>query len=98
MLTLTPAYDICPQGRSGREASQAMLIHKSNRMSQIVSCLDASSSFLLSRKNAVEIAQHQINVITKYWMEVCDTAELGETDRKLFWGRQFLNPYALESL
>ena len=26
MLTLTPAYDICPQARSGNEASQAMLI------------------------------------------------------------------------
>ena len=26
MLTLTPAYDICPQIRSGNEASQAMLI------------------------------------------------------------------------
>jgi len=65
-------------------------------MSQIVSCLDASASFLLSRKNA--IAQHQIDVITKYWVEVCDTAELGETDRKLFWGCQFLNPYAVEGL
>ena len=98
MLTLTPAYDICPQGRSGREASQAMLIHESNRMSQIVSCLDASASFLLSRKSAIAIVQNQIDVIAKYWVEVCDVAELGETDRKLFWGRQFLNPYALEGL
>jgi hypothetical protein len=28
-LTLTPAYDICPQGRTGNEASQAMLISAS---------------------------------------------------------------------
>src|SRR3546814_2737221 len=35
-LTLTPAYDICPQGRSGQEASQAMLISGQNRMSRIV--------------------------------------------------------------
>ncbi|TIL77640.1 MAG: HipA domain-containing protein, partial [Mesorhizobium sp.] len=30
-LTLTPAYDICPQARSGQEASQAMLISGNNR-------------------------------------------------------------------
>jgi serine/threonine-protein kinase HipA len=29
-MTLTPAYDICPQGRSGNEASQAMLISNNN--------------------------------------------------------------------
>lgn len=98
MLTLTPAYDICPQGRSGGEASQAMLIHGSNRMSQIVSCLNASASFLISRANAISIVQNQINVITEYWGKVCDEAELGETDRTLFWQRQFLNPYALEEM
>jgi serine/threonine-protein kinase HipA len=26
VLTLTPAYDICPQGRTGNEASQAVRI------------------------------------------------------------------------
>ena len=34
LLKLTPAYDICPQARSGNEASQAMLIAGNNRMSQ----------------------------------------------------------------
>ena len=29
-LTFTPAYDICPQSRTGREASQAMRIGRSN--------------------------------------------------------------------
>ena len=33
MLTLSPAYDICPQGRTGNEATQAMLIKGDNRMS-----------------------------------------------------------------
>jgi len=82
--------------RSGREASQAMLIHGNNRMSQIMYCIDASSSFLLSRKNAIEIAQNQIDIITQHWIEVCNIAELSEIDRRLLWGRQFLNPYALE--
>ena len=43
MLTLTPGYDICPQGRTGNEASQAMLISGNNRMSRVISCIEAVS-------------------------------------------------------
>ena len=98
MLSLTPAYDICPQGRSGNEASQAMLISGDNRMSQISSCLDAAHHFLLSHEEAFFIAQHQKKAIEENWDAVCDEAGLNETDRNLFWGRQFLNPYAFEGL
>ena len=34
-LTLTPAYDICPQSRTGNEASQAMLITADSRRSTL---------------------------------------------------------------
>src|SRR5690606_20000377 len=34
-LSLTPAYDICPQARTGNEASQAMLIAGEKRLSKI---------------------------------------------------------------
>lgn len=95
MLTLTPAYDICPQGRAGNEATQAMLIHGDNRMSQISTCLDAASNFLLSREQAKDIALRQITVIEEHWLSVCDEAELSEVDRNLFWQRQFLNPFSL---
>ena len=98
MLSLTPAYDICPQGRSGNEASQAMLISGDNRMSQISSCLETAHNFLLSREEALVIIEHQKQVIEENWDSVCDEAGLNETDRKLFWGRQFLNPYAFEGL
>ncbi len=98
MLSLTPAYDICPQGRSGNEASQAMLISGNNRMSQISSCLETAHNFLLSREEAIAIIQHQKQVIEENWDSVCDEAGLNETDRNLFWGRQFLNPYAFEGL
>ena len=98
MLSLTPAYDICPQGRSGNEASQAMLISGDNRMSQISSCLDTAHNFLLSPEEALAIIEHQKQVIEENWDSVCDEAGLNETDRKLFWGRQFLNPYAFEGL
>ncbi len=93
-LALTPAYDICPQGRTGNEASQAMLISGNNNMSQFSTCLEAASHFLLSQDDARAIFSNLTESIEKNWDSVCDEAELSEVDRKLFWGRQFLNPYS----
>ena len=98
MLKLTPAYDICPQPRSGNEASQAMLISDDNRMSRISACLEAAHHFLLSEKKAAEIVEDQISAISKNWSTVCEEADLSETDRALLWGRQYLNPYAFDDL
>lgn len=97
-LTLTPAYDICPQGRSGQEASQAMLITGENRFSRISTCLEAAHHFLLSEDDAIEIVNAQLCGIGENWPSVCDEASLGPIERNLFWGRQFLNPYAFTSL
>ncbi len=93
-LTLTPAYDICPQSRAGGEATQAMLILGQDRHSQIALCLKAAPSFLLNEAEAVAIAVQQIKTIKARWSAVCDEAALGEVDRNLFWRRQFLNAYA----
>jgi len=93
-LTLTPAYDICPQGRTGNEASQAMLISGNNNMSQLKSCLEAANHFLLSDDDAHAIFTYLIDAIENNWSAVCEEAELSEVDKKLFWGRQFLNPYS----
>jgi len=93
-LSLTPAYDICPQSRSGQQASQAMLIHGGDRSSHLATCIAAASSFLLAREEAIAIINHQVNVIEHEWQAVCDEASLSEIDRALFWRRQFLNPFA----
>jgi len=98
MLTLTPAYDICPQGRAGGEAVQAMRILGENKFSQLRVCRDAAHNFLLSKNEATSIFDHQIKTIEQHWLEVCADAELSEVDRKLFWKRMFLNPFALEGL
>ena len=98
MLSLTPAYDICPQSRSGNEASQAMLIDGENKMSKISVCINAARHFLLSRSEAIELTEHLIKTIVKNWEKVCDSAEVTPVDKKLFASRQFLNPYAFESL
>lgn len=97
-LSLTPAYDICPQGRAGQEASQAMLITEDNRMSRIATCLDAAHQFLLSEQEALEIVETQLRCIGQNWSLVCDEAALSLTERNFFWGRQFLNPYAFTAL
>src|SRR5947208_1796391 len=52
-LSLTPAYDICPQQRAGNEATQAMLIIGDQRFSQLAVCLKAAPMFLLSAERAV---------------------------------------------
>ena len=93
-LALTPAYDICPQSRSGQQASQAMLIHGAERSSQVATCIAAASSFLLGREEAISIVNHQVGVVQNEWQTVCDEANLSEVDRLLFWRRQFLNPFA----
>ncbi|MGM8228757.1 type II toxin-antitoxin system HipA family toxin [Cellvibrio sp. ARAG 10.3] len=93
-LTLTSAYDICPQSRSGNEASQAMLIHGNHRMSQLITCLDAAPNFLLTIDKAKAIITRQIHIIKQRFQTVCDEASLPEVDRRLLWRRQFLNPFA----
>jgi serine/threonine-protein kinase HipA len=93
-LTLTPAYDICPQNRTGGEASQAMLIMGQQRASQIALCLKAAPLFLLGEADAILIATAQIRTIKQHWPQVCDEAGLSEVDRNFLWRRQFLNPYA----
>ncbi len=98
MLRLTPAYDLCPQARTGNEASQAMLLSGDDRMSRISGCLRAASAFLLSRTQAMAIVETQLQGITKYWDSVCEQANLAEIDRRLLWGQQFLNRYVFDDL
>lgn len=43
-LALTPAYDICPQSRTGREASLAMAIDGQDRRAQLPDCRGALSA------------------------------------------------------
>jgi serine/threonine-protein kinase HipA len=93
-LTLTPAYDVCPQARAGGEATQAMFIAGERRTSQITTCLQAAPLFLLGLNEATNLVAGQIKAIKTFWKEVCDAAALSEVDRNFLQGRQFLNPFA----
>lgn len=96
-LTLTPAYDICPQPRSGGEAAQAMDIAPGSRLSRFQTCVDAAHRYHLSRAEAVAIIAAQVAVIEEQWDDAADAARLTSTDRQLMWHRQVLNPYAFET-
>lgn len=98
MLSLTPAHDICPQGRTGNEATQAMLIKGKDRASSLTTCLASAPDYHLKEAEAAALIENQIKTIAAQWAGVCDEADLSPVDRKLFAGRRFLNSYALEGL
>ncbi len=98
MLELTPAYDICPQPRTGGIASQAMFIHGNTNSSQLRECIAAASQFQLSRQDAILIIEDIAKAIVKNWKAACDEAELSTVDKNLFQANQFFNPFAFENL
>ncbi len=95
-LTLTPAYDICPQSRSGNVAGQAMLIVGNNRVSTLATCLEAAPNFQLGEKAAKDIIDRQIGTIRDGWDDICEEAELTEVERNLFDQSIFLNGFIFE--
>lgn len=95
-LELTPAYDICPQARSGETAEQAMAFDQHHsRDSRVALLIDAAESYLLDRGTAEDIVDAQIATITEQWDDACEAAQLTDVERSRFWQRQFLNPHAL---
>lgn len=95
-LALTPSYDICPQPRAGQEATQAMKILGDNRFSRLTVCVAVAARFQLAAPDARGIIDAQVQALHRYWSDVCDEARLGEAERNALWGRQFLNPFALQ--
>jgi len=91
-LTLTPAYDICPQTRSTGIATQAMLILGQRNDSSLALCRQAAHKFNLNDVQAQDITDQLRQSILDSWTDVCDEAKLSELERKFFWRRQFLNP------
>jgi len=95
-LSLTPAYDICPQNRTGGEASQAMKIAGDKNLSRLDLCLESSALFGLNTQAAQAIIEHQIQAIKKRWDSVCDEVDLNETERQLLRSRQIFNAFSVE--
>ncbi|WP_018151182.1 type II toxin-antitoxin system HipA family toxin [Leeia oryzae] len=98
-LTLTPAFDICPQLRAGQEASQAMrIVGHSNRSKLVTAIAFARTKCNLSATTSRQIIQHQLTVIEAHWRQICTEANLSDTDRMKLWGTTILNPFAFTDL
>lgn len=92
-LSLTPAYDLCPQPRSGESAAQAMAIDRDGRReSRFSVCLDAAHIYHLSRADAQEIIDQIVTVVEEQWEDAADSARLTRTERRQMWRRQIMNP------
>jgi serine/threonine-protein kinase HipA len=92
-LSLTPAYDLCPQARSGETSAQAMAIDRhGNRESSLRLCLDAAHIYGLDRGDALAVIDSQIESIHEAWEEVADNHRLTAAERNYLFGRQILNP------
>jgi serine/threonine-protein kinase HipA len=97
-LTLTPAYDLCPQPRAGGEAAQAMAIGRDGaRLSRLATCLAAAPVYLLDAGDARELIDEIVDAVRKHWAEAADAARLTAAERAQLEGRQILNPYVFES-
>lgn len=93
-LTLTPAYDLCPQLRSGTEANQAMAISRDGqRAGRLAVCQDAAATYLLSRGEARDLMDRQVTLIHEQWDDAADAARLTVQEKHQLWERQILNPY-----
>jgi len=97
-FSLTPAYDICPQSRTGREANQAMKIHGEARQSQLMTALRLAPACQLDEAGAAGIIIELVECIAASWDAIVVEADLSDIDRRLFWRRQFMNRYAFEGV
>lgn len=97
-LTITPAYDICPQPKFGNIPLQGMRIIGRRRQSLLSNCLSVASDFLLSEEQALRIMEDQITVIAENFKAVWEEAELGPPAENSMPTRQFLNPSCLQGL
>lgn len=97
-LKLTPAYDICPQNRTGQESSQAMLLFNDDNHSRFSTCINAANDFMLDENQAIDIIIQQVKTFSQNWDDLCNEAEINPVDRGFLLGRQFLNPYSYQDL
>ena len=92
MLTLTPAYDIAPQPRSGGEVNQALAIGRNgDKRSRLEVCELASEAYLLTRLEAKQIIDLQVSIVDSQWDEEADRAGLSGVARSRLRGGAFLN-------
>ncbi|HPY39799.1 MAG TPA: HipA domain-containing protein [Thiolinea sp.] len=93
-LSLTPAYDLCPQLRSGQEASQAMQINGiQGNLSTLANALSICTTFQLEVDEAQAIINQQITILQENWTDLCQQAGLAKSEQERLWQKAILNPF-----
>jgi len=81
--------------RRSMVSNQALAIdYDGNKESAFRVCLDACGVYGLSRSEAKDVIDGQIDVIESNWDAAADTARLTTAERNSLYHRQVLNPYA----
>ncbi len=99
---LTPAYDLCPQLRNGREANQAMDIGRAAssmvqgaRASNRSTVVSAAADYGVTPTEAAAAFDRQVDIIRSEWDDAVEAARLTRREAALLYKRQVLNDYAL---
>jgi serine/threonine-protein kinase HipA len=96
-LILSPAYDLCPQMRTGREATQAMQLGGAEgNHSTLSNVLSICASFQLDEETAREMIEEILACVKENWSTICDEAKMTRVECDRFWQRAILNPYCLQ--
>jgi len=96
--TSTPAHDVSPQPRSGQTARHPPFGHQHRgRESHIAALIDAASTYHPTAAQGQEIADRQVEVIRRDWVELRDEVRLTNAQRDALLGGPILNPYAFQS-
>lgn len=96
VVRLTPAYDIDPRPRLGREANQAMAVSGDDRRARIATALAAAGSFGIRTDDAIAIAKWQIEMIHANFRTTAEDAGIPVALQNLLAGNAFLNPYVFD--
>jgi serine/threonine-protein kinase HipA len=92
-LKLAPAFDICPQPRSGGETQQAMAIGRDGyKASNLAGCLKRASDYGLDEREAFELVERQVEVVTSQWEDAVEKARLNAAESRAAFGGPILNP------
>lgn len=95
-VTLSPAYDLTPMSRSDETASQAIAYdRRGSKRNNFADLLTARHLYDLTASDAEAIVARIDDAIRTHWEEAADHGLLTVAERRLLWGRQFLNPGTL---
>ncbi len=79
-LDLTPAYDVCPQPRTGISADQAMIVGEWGRKANLENAISDCVRFGLEKNYASEMIKRLLDVVRKHWRETFSEAGTPDGD------------------